>query len=183
MASNLSVVNGKSATTSLGPGVTPYKLIASGVSADQNLVAAGSRVLYSISASNANAALRYVKLYNKATAPVVGTDIPTCVFAIPPSNSVNLTFNAGIEGEVDRIGRRNGEDAGGDVGAYDWCGRLVVELHVSQRGVRVAGADAIEHPASRRHQVLVRTHARGDQLVRRHPRAKACGGGLAVDHG
>src|SRR6478752_7194610 len=96
MVSNLSVVNGKSATTSLGPGVTPYKLIASGVSADQNLVAAGSRVLYSISASNANAALRYVKLYNKATAPVVGTDIPTCVFAIPPSNSVNLTFNAGI---------------------------------------------------------------------------------------
>jgi len=96
MPTNLGVVNGRSASVSIGPGATPYKLSATGTNADQNLIGAGKRVLYSLSASNANAALRYVKLYNKATAPVVGTDVPTCAFALPPNSSINLTFDAGI---------------------------------------------------------------------------------------
>ena len=83
MPANLSVVNGRSAAAMIGPGATLYKLIAVGTNADQNLIATGKRVVYSLAVSNANAAVRYVKLYNKATAPVVGTDVPVATFALP----------------------------------------------------------------------------------------------------
>jgi hypothetical protein len=36
-----------------------------------------------ISASNVNAAARYLKFYNKATAPTVGTDVPVLTYIIP----------------------------------------------------------------------------------------------------
>lgn len=44
----------------------------------------------SIYASNANAAVRYLKIYNKATAPTVGTDTPVLVYAIPAAGSINF---------------------------------------------------------------------------------------------
>jgi hypothetical protein len=96
MPANLSVVNGRSAAAMIGPGATLYKLIAVGTNADQNLIATGKRVVYSLAVSNANAAVRYVKLYNKATAPVVGTDVPVAVFALPAVNGINMEFSAGL---------------------------------------------------------------------------------------
>lgn len=38
-------------------------------------------------ASNTNAAARYLKLYNKATAPTVGSDTPVMTLLIPPNSS------------------------------------------------------------------------------------------------
>lgn len=46
--------------------------------------------LTSVYASNANAAVRYLKIYNKATAPTVGTDTPVLVYAIPATGSINF---------------------------------------------------------------------------------------------
>jgi hypothetical protein len=40
--------------------------------------------------SNINAAVRYLKLYNKATAPTVGTDTPVMTIAIPPNSNISL---------------------------------------------------------------------------------------------
>lgn len=40
--------------------------------------------------SNANAAARFFKLYDKATAPVVGTDVPILTMLIPPGATVQL---------------------------------------------------------------------------------------------
>ena len=40
-----------------------------------------------IYAINLNAAVRYLKLYNKATAPTVGTDTPVATLAIPASTT------------------------------------------------------------------------------------------------
>lgn len=42
--------------------------------------------VYHISATNTTAALKFLKIYNKATAPVVGTDVPVMTIALQPSN-------------------------------------------------------------------------------------------------
>lgn len=48
--------------------------------------------LYSIAASNVNAAARFLKIYNKASAPTVGTDVPVLVIPIAASAVVNINF-------------------------------------------------------------------------------------------
>jgi hypothetical protein len=45
---------------------------------------------------NANAAVRYLKLYNKASSPTVGTDVPVMVIPIPPGAAANVEFTNGI---------------------------------------------------------------------------------------
>lgn len=51
---------------------------------------------------NANAATRYLKLYDLATSPTVGTSTPLMTIPIPPVAAANvdfgrgITFNAGI---------------------------------------------------------------------------------------
>ena len=59
------------------------------------LKASAGRVLQ-VSVNNTNAAARYLKLYNKATAPVVGTDVPVATFALPAVNGINMEFSAGL---------------------------------------------------------------------------------------
>ena len=46
--------------------------------------------MWSVVASNSNAAIRYLKLYNKASAPTVGTDVPVLTLAIPATGSLNI---------------------------------------------------------------------------------------------
>ena len=45
---------------------------------------------------NTAIAFRYVKLYNKASAPTVGTDTPLCVFGIPAGSAANMEFSLPI---------------------------------------------------------------------------------------
>lgn len=45
---------------------------------------------------NANAAVRYLKLYNKASAPTVGTDTPVMTVPIPAGAAANVEFTQGI---------------------------------------------------------------------------------------
>ncbi len=47
------------------------------------LILTGIRNVYGWELANTNAAVRYVKLYNKATAPTVGTDVPTLTLGVP----------------------------------------------------------------------------------------------------
>lgn len=70
---------------------TAYKLI-SAASTNAQSVKASAGSVYFISAVNIDAAVvAYLKLYNKASAPTVGTDTPIAVFGIPCS-----TTGAGI---------------------------------------------------------------------------------------
>jgi hypothetical protein len=46
--------------------------------------------VYTVIACNSNAAIRYVKLYNKATAPSCGSDTPVATILLPATNCVNL---------------------------------------------------------------------------------------------
>ena len=67
-----------------GVGASTYRII----SVNNNtgvLVADQKRVLYSVVAYNINAAVRYLKLYNKATAPTCGTDTPIATIPLAAS--------------------------------------------------------------------------------------------------
>lgn len=57
-------------------------------------VKATAGTIYSLIVSNINAAARYIKLYNKATAPTVGTDVPILTLAIPASGVLSLDMGA-----------------------------------------------------------------------------------------
>ncbi len=86
-------------------GATPYKLV-SAATTNATSVKASAGTVYMITASNVNAAVRYLKLYNKASAPTVGTDTPVLTFAIPgntagagtniPVPTVGINFSTGI---------------------------------------------------------------------------------------
>jgi hypothetical protein len=86
-------------------GYTPGKLTAASTT-NATSVKASAGTLGMCVATNTNAAVRYLKFYNKATAPTVGTDTPILVFAIPgattgggvavPIPPQGLNFNTGI---------------------------------------------------------------------------------------
>jgi len=86
-------------------GATPYKLV-SAATTNATSVKASAGTVYMITASNVNAAARYLKLYNKASAPTVGTDVPVLTLIIPgntagagtniPVPACGLAFSTGI---------------------------------------------------------------------------------------
>lgn len=77
--------------------------------------------------SNSSAAFRYVKLYNKATAPTVGTDVPVRTIGVPPGGRVQMTqslgiaFSAGIAYAITAAAADNDATA---IGAADVIGCL-----------------------------------------------------------
>lgn len=79
-------------------GTTFFKLISAG-STNASTVKTGAGNLYSIHAINTNASsVRYLKLYNKASNPTVGTDVPVATFAIPANSQgagFTITFSMG----------------------------------------------------------------------------------------
>jgi len=79
-------------------GTTPYKLI-SLATTNANVVKASSGNLYSIVALGLTSTVTFLKLYNKATAPVVGTDIPILTIPIPANiqgAGISIPFSIGI---------------------------------------------------------------------------------------
>jgi hypothetical protein len=57
---------------------------------------AAAGTVYAIEALNTSAAVKYLKLYNKASAPTVGTDTPVRTIALPPNNArTYVTFPSG----------------------------------------------------------------------------------------
>lgn len=77
-----------------GTGYTPAKYI-SAATTNATVVKASAGTLGFISASNISTSARYVKIYNKATAPTVGTDVPVQTYMVPPNTSgTNLALPA-----------------------------------------------------------------------------------------
>lgn len=86
-------------------GATPGKLI-SAATTNATSVKGSAGTLYMLTVFSTNAAARYAKFYNKATAPTVGTDIPVLVFTVPgntagsgfvvPIPSQGIAFSTGI---------------------------------------------------------------------------------------
>lgn len=63
---------------------TSFRLL-SAASTNATSLKASAGTLYFLYAVNLNAAVRYLKLYNKASAPTVGTDTPVATLPIPAS--------------------------------------------------------------------------------------------------
>ena len=79
-------------------GTTPYKLISLATTNAVSIKATGGN-LYSIIGIGLTSTVRYLKLYNKASAPIVGTDIPTMTIPIPANTQgagVALPFSIGV---------------------------------------------------------------------------------------
>lgn len=85
-------------------GAAPYKLI-SAATTNATVVKAGTGQLYSIIAIGTTANIRYLKFYNKATTPTVGTDVPVLTIPIPGNTqgagvaihfTIGTAFSTGI---------------------------------------------------------------------------------------
>jgi len=79
-------------------GTTPYKLIST-ASTNANVVKSSGGNLYSIVAIGQTSTIRYLKLYNKATAPSVGTDVPVMTIPVPANlqgAGVSIPFSIGV---------------------------------------------------------------------------------------
>lgn len=91
----------------MGKVVSTARLLSAAASTNATNVKNAAGNVFKIVGTNTNAAARYLKLYNKATAPTVGTDTPVWTFYLPPSTvnggqfelnfgSMPLYFAAGI---------------------------------------------------------------------------------------
>ena len=78
-------------------GLTQFRRLAT---ADTNLavVKASAGRVYGYTMTNLTATVKFVKLYNKATAPVLASDVPLRTIAIPPNGVAAYTFAAGLAG-------------------------------------------------------------------------------------
>jgi hypothetical protein len=70
--------------------------VVSAASTNATNVKSAAGQVYGWYLSNLNAAARYVKLYNKATAPTVGTDTPLLTLMVPAGGAANMEFTNGI---------------------------------------------------------------------------------------
>lgn len=64
----------------------------SAATTNATLVKAGLTNLSYISINNASAATKFVRFYNKATAPTVGTDTPAMVISVPATSSKEIAL-------------------------------------------------------------------------------------------
>jgi hypothetical protein len=68
------------------------RIASAGASTNATVAKASSGSLHFVSGYNAAVAVRYLKLYDKATSPTVGTDVPFLTIALPASSAFNLNL-------------------------------------------------------------------------------------------
>jgi len=61
-----------------------------------DLIITGNRMLFGIVVTNLRTSSLFLKLYNKATAPTVGTDTPVMTIALPTLHVGIIPFEGGI---------------------------------------------------------------------------------------
>ena len=108
-----------------GGATTTHLVSASGNNATNTKASAG--LLYGFSISNTNAAARYVHFYNKATAPVVGTDVPVATVQVPGNGVVIRAFPVGATYGTG-IGFGTSTGAGDTDSGAIGAGDLVIDL-------------------------------------------------------
>jgi len=81
--------------------VSVSRIVSAAASTNATSAKASAGDLHRIRGYNASAAVRYLKIYNKASAPTVGTDTPLLTYALAPSrefdiNVAGVYFSTGI---------------------------------------------------------------------------------------
>lgn len=84
--------------TITNPTGTTYNVVTA-ASTNSAVVKASAGTLYEITISNPTATAAYVKLYNKTTAPVVGTDVPVMTISVPATSATTMPVSL-IFGQV-----------------------------------------------------------------------------------
>lgn len=77
-------------------GYTVAKLV-SAATTNATSTKASAGQLYGWVLANTTAAFKYFKLFNKASAPTVGTDTPYMTIPVPPNSCVTVEFENGIK--------------------------------------------------------------------------------------
>ncbi len=85
---------GVRAISTTGGFASVSRLLSSAASTNATAVKATAGRLYKVKGFNAAAGIRYLKLYNKAAAPTVGTDTPVVTLALAPSQPFDLDLGA-----------------------------------------------------------------------------------------
>lgn len=75
---------------------TTSRIPSAAASTNATSAKASAGVLYSLVGYNAAAALRYLKIYNKASAPTVGTDTPVLTIPLPATAGFAIDFPLGF---------------------------------------------------------------------------------------
>lgn len=68
------------------------RIVSAAASTNPTLAKASAGTLHNIHGYNTSATAKYLKLYNQATAPTVGTDIPIITIAIPPTAAFAIDY-------------------------------------------------------------------------------------------
>ncbi len=84
-------------TTTNTPATPTASAINSAATTNATSVKGSAGTIYNVLVSNTGASTRYVKLYNKAIAPTVGTDVPLITIAVPTNGTVQA--NMGVLGQ------------------------------------------------------------------------------------
>lgn len=102
LAAGTNLVGKVNLTTQATGGATSFTLIST-ASTNSTLVKASAGTLYMLTATNNSATVAFLKMYNKATAPTVGTDVPVLTYLLPanggvmvPVPSTGVSFSTGI---------------------------------------------------------------------------------------
>lgn len=82
-------------TPATSGGVTTSSTV-SAASTNATSVKGSAGHVYDITCTNANSSARYLKLYNKATSPTVGTDTPAWRIMIPGGGGVTAHYPKGL---------------------------------------------------------------------------------------
>lgn len=76
------------------------KKIVSAATTNATVIKAVEGQVMGWSCSNVNAAVRYMKLYDQAASPTVGTDVPKMTIAIPGGSTAGAIHSQSIPGGV-----------------------------------------------------------------------------------
>lgn len=89
------VFNGTTFVADVKPNQTS-RIVSSAATTNATVAKATAGDLFRFSGYNSNAAARYLKIYNKGTAPVVGTDVPIWTEYLAPQAKFELSFPKGL---------------------------------------------------------------------------------------
>lgn len=81
-------------TTATGAASTAK--IASAATTNATIVKAGAGRIVGFVLCNTSAAFKFVRIYNKAAAPTVGTDSPAVIIGLPPNSTITRSLEGGV---------------------------------------------------------------------------------------
>jgi hypothetical protein len=115
--STVAILNADGSVASFaGVSSTASRIPSSANSVNATAAKASAGKLYSVNGFNSSASVTYLKFYNKATAPTVGTDTPVLTLALPATAVFSydlggLAFATGIGYGLTTVAADNGTTA------------------------------------------------------------------------